>query len=163
MWHFGFFLFCFSSKPCITSSTLFTLKSVFRIILMLYDRANCFSAFWFSVKRWTWLPFDPLSQPKQPKPNQLFTHSWLHSGIIFQIISVQSDKKIRLVSKSRLQGSLEKRIRSAANHILPGLQPPCCPSLVLLGGETILLHRAICGFDGFGKADQKQRLVRAGE
>lgn len=88
-----FFLFCFSSKPCITSSVLFTFKSLFRVLLMLYDRANCFSAFWFSVKWWIWLPFDPLSQPKQPKPNQLFTHSWLHSGIIFQIISVQSDKK----------------------------------------------------------------------
>lgn len=89
MWHFGFFLFCFSSKPCITSSVLFTFKPVFRILLMLYDRSNCFSAFWFSVKWWTWLPFHPLSQPKQPKPNQLFTHSWLHSGIIFQIMKLQ--------------------------------------------------------------------------
>jgi len=53
---------------------------------MLYDRANCFLAFWFSVKWWTWLPFDPLSQPKI---NQLFTHSSLHSGIIFQIMKFQ--------------------------------------------------------------------------
>lgn len=51
-------------------------------------------------------------------------------------ISVQSDKKIRLVSKSRLQGSLEKRIRPTANRIPLGLRPSCCPSLVVLGGET---------------------------
>ena len=52
-----------------------------------------------------------------------------------QEISVQSDKKIRLVSESRLQGSLEKRIRSAPNPILLGLGSSCWPSLVLLDGE----------------------------
>lgn len=50
-------------------------------------------------------------------------------------ISVQSDKKIRLVSKSRLLGSLEKRIRSALNPILPGLGSSCWPLLVLLNAK----------------------------
>lgn len=50
-------------------------------------------------------------------------------------ISVQSDKKIRLVSKSRLWGSLEKRIRSALNPILPGLGSSCWPLLVLLNAK----------------------------
>lgn len=50
-------------------------------------------------------------------------------------ISVQSDKKIRLVSESRLQSSLEKRIRSTPNPILLGLGSSCWPALVLLDGK----------------------------
>lgn len=50
-------------------------------------------------------------------------------------ISVQSDKKIRLVSQSRLQGSLEKRIRSPPNPILLGIGSCCSPSLMLLDDE----------------------------
>ena len=51
-------------------------------------------------------------------------------------ISVQSGKKIRLVSESGLQCSLQKRIRSTPNPILLGLGSSCWPSLVLLDGKT---------------------------
>lgn len=100
---------------------------------MLYDRANCFSAFWFSVKCWTWLPFDPLSQPKQPKPNQLFTHSWLHSGIIFQIMKFQCRviKRLGWCQRVDYRAAWRKELDLLLISFSWGSSP-----LVLLGGET---------------------------
>lgn len=50
-------------------------------------------------------------------------------------VSLQSPKKIRLMAETRLQGSLEKRIRSSPNPILLRLGSSPWPSLVLLDGE----------------------------